>query len=106
MELAERQSEQRRAIELGIANQQLQARTQELEETIKNVQTLSGLIPICATCKKIRDDKGYWNRVEKYIQDHTDAKFTHGICPDCAVKLYGEYYDPNESKNKPSSDKA
>ena len=65
----------------------------ELQYALDNVKTLQGLIPICASCKKIRDDKGFWNQVEGYISQHTDAKFTHGICPDCAKKLYGDVYD-------------
>ncbi len=64
----------------------------DLQEALENIQTLKGLIPICASCKKIRDDKGYWNQMEKYISDHSDAKFSHGICPDCAKKLYPELY--------------
>jgi PAS domain S-box-containing protein len=60
----------------------------ELKQTIARVDTLGGLLPICANCKKIRDDKGYWNRLEAYIQDHSAAEFTHGICPECIEKLY------------------
>ncbi len=60
----------------------------ELKQTIARVDTLGGLLPICANCKKIRDDKGYWNRLEAYIQEHTEAEFTHGICPECIEKLY------------------
>ncbi|MBP8975574.1 MAG: response regulator, partial [Bacteroidetes bacterium] len=52
---------------------------------------LSGLIPICSVCKRIRNDKGYWDQIEAYIQTHSDAKFSHGICPDCAAKMYPEY---------------
>ena len=63
---------------------------QELRFALDNVKTLQGLIPICASCKKIRDDKGYWNQVEGYIMEHSDATFTHGVCPDCAKKLYEE----------------
>ncbi len=48
----------------------------------------SGLLPICANCKKIRDDRGYWNQIELYIREHTDADFSHGVCPDCARELY------------------
>jgi len=95
LELSERKSEQRRIEELKVAYHQLQNQTSELEEAMRNVRTLSGLIPMCASCKKIRDDKGYWNRVEKYIQDHTDAIFSHGICPECARKLYGQYFPPS-----------
>ena len=55
------------------------------------VNTLSGLLPIGASCKKIRDDKGYWNQIEMYIQGHSEAEFSHGICPDCARRLYPEF---------------
>ena len=60
----------------------------DLQEALASVKSLSGLLPICASCKKIRDDKGYWSQVESYIQKHSDATFTHGICPDCIKKLY------------------
>jgi hypothetical protein len=63
--------------------------TQTLREALSQVKTLSGLIPICASCKKIRDDKGYWNHLETFIQEHSGAEFSHGICPDCMKKLYG-----------------
>jgi hypothetical protein len=59
----------------------------QLEEAIANIRTLSGLVPICGWCKKIRDDQGYWIQVEAYLQSHTNAKFTHGICPDCAANV-------------------
>ena len=60
----------------------------DLQDALASVKSLSGLLPICASCKKIRDDKGYWSQVESYIQKHSDATFTHGICPDCIKKLY------------------
>ena len=63
----------------------------ELTEALAKVRTLSGLLPICSSCKKIRDDKGYWNRIESYIQDHSEAEFSHSICPECAKKLYPDY---------------
>lgn len=63
---------------------------QELQEALKNVRTLSGLLPICANCKKIRDDRGYWNKIEKYVAAHSQVQFTHGICPECAEILYPE----------------
>lgn len=69
------------------AEQERESLVNELKSALESVRTLSGLIPICAHCKKIRDDKGYWNQLEKYIVEHTDANLTHGICPDCA-KLY------------------
>ena len=63
----------------------------ELQHALAQVKTLSGMIPICASCKKIRDDKGYWNQIETYLREHSDAQFTHGICPECAKKLYGDF---------------
>ncbi|MEJ2587553.1 MAG: HAMP domain-containing protein [Deltaproteobacteria bacterium] len=62
----------------------------ELKDALSEVKKLSGLLPICANCKKIRDDKGYWNHVESYIKAHSEAEFSHGICPECAKKLYPE----------------
>ena len=67
---------------------ELRRETERLQEALANVRTLSGLIPICAHCKKIRDDKGYWNQLELYIQQNSDALFSHGLCPDCVQKLY------------------
>ena len=61
---------------------------QDLQDALANVKSLSGLLPICAGCKKIRDDKGYWSQVESYIQKHSEAKFSHGMCPDCIKKWY------------------
>jgi len=55
------------------------------------VKKLSGMLPICASCKKIRDDKGYWTQIEAYIRDHSEAEFSHGICPECMKKLYPEF---------------
>ena len=63
----------------------------ELQEALASIKTLKGLIPICASCKKIRDDQGYWNQLEAYISEHSDAEFSHGICPDCAVKMFPNY---------------
>jgi uncharacterized membrane protein (DUF485 family) len=62
----------------------------ELQKAIAEIKTLSGMLPICASCKKIRDDKGYWSRIETYISNHTDAVFTHGTCPECAEKAVKE----------------
>jgi PAS domain S-box-containing protein len=61
-----------------------------LQETLSALKTLGGLLPICSSCKKIRDDKGYWNQIELYIRERSDAEFSHGICPECAEELYGE----------------
>lgn len=60
----------------------------ELQKTISEVKILRRFLPVCASCKKIRDDEGYWTQIEEYIHAHTDAQFSHGICPDCAEKLY------------------
>lgn len=62
----------------------------DLQEAMEKIKTLRGLIPICAHCKKIRDDEGYWQQVEVYVRDHTEAQFSHGICPDCMRSLYPE----------------
>jgi PAS domain S-box-containing protein len=64
---------------------------QDLTEALKRVKALSGLLPICASCKKIRNDEGYWEQVETYIKSRSNAEFTHGICPDCVKALYPEY---------------
>jgi hypothetical protein len=61
---------------------------QDLQDALASVKSLSGLLPICASCKKIRDDQGYWSQVESYIQNTPMPPFTHGICPDCIKKLY------------------
>ncbi|MCL7486915.1 MAG: cache domain-containing protein [Desulfobulbaceae bacterium] len=66
-------------------------RTADLEEALSKVKLLSGFLPICASCKKIRDDKGYWNQIESYIRQHSEAEFSHSICPDCAEKLYPKF---------------
>lgn len=60
----------------------------ELQDALSKVKKLSGFLPICAACKRIRDDKGYWNQIESYIRDHSDIDFSHSICPECAQKLY------------------
>ncbi|MCI5125821.1 MAG: hypothetical protein D3925_15460 [Candidatus Electrothrix sp. AR5] len=70
----------------------VEQRTEKLQEAMSRVKILSGFLPICASCKKIRDDKGYWNQIELYIREHSEAEFSHGICPDCASKLYPELY--------------
>ncbi|MBI4776216.1 MAG: hypothetical protein HY788_18895 [Deltaproteobacteria bacterium] len=62
----------------------------ELEKAFAEIKQLRGIIPICSSCKKIRDDEGYWHMVEEYIQNHSDAQFSHGICPECFEKVYPE----------------
>jgi DNA-binding response OmpR family regulator len=60
----------------------------ELQQVLDQIKTLRGIVPICANCKKIRDDQGYWNQLEAYVRDHTEAEFSHAICPDCKKELY------------------
>ena len=60
----------------------------KIDKLNQEIKTLKGILPICSSCKNIRDDKGYWNQIESYIKDHSDADFTHSICPECAKKLY------------------
>jgi hypothetical protein len=70
----------------------------KLCEALSQVKLLSGFLPICASCKKIRDDKGYWNQIESYIKKHSEVEFSHSICPECAKKLYPDMFknDSNE----------
>ncbi len=103
-----------RSIRYAIERQKL---ITELEKSRKEIKTLQGLLPICAWCRNIRDDKGYWKSLETYIRENTDAAFTHGICPKCMKKVEGELYkelgkekpDFQEQKRKqdeqPSNDK-
>jgi len=70
----------------------------ELQGSLKKVKLLSGLLPICSSCKKIRDDKGYWNQIDSYVREHSEAEFSHSICPDCAKKLYPEYINDIDFK--------
>jgi C4-dicarboxylate-specific signal transduction histidine kinase len=78
----------RRTNELQAANTGLKEKNQDLEAAMKEIKTLSGLLPICMHCKKIRDDKGYWQQMETYIHEHSDAQFSHSICRECADKFY------------------
>ena len=68
----------------------LRQTNEKLMESAKQVRILSGFLPICANCKKIRDDQGYWKQLESYISEHSEAQFTHGLCDQCAIELYGE----------------
>ena len=72
----------------------------ELEKALSEIKVLRGILPICSNCKKIRDDKGYWQDVAVYIRDHSEADFSHGICPDCIQELYPEQYDMMESRRQ------
>jgi len=68
----------------------------KLQEALDKIKTLTGLIPMCASCKKIRDDKGYWNQLEEYLEKHSDASFSHGLCPEC----FKEYFNDDDKKKK------
>lgn len=70
----------------------VQKRTEELEQALSEVKQLSGMLPICSHCKKIRDDQGYWKQIEEYISKHSEAVFSHGVCPDCLKKYYSEVF--------------
>jgi CheY-like chemotaxis protein len=84
------------AIEVALykhkAEEERERLIRELEDALAEIKTLRGIIPICSSCKKIRDDEGYWHQVEVYIRDHSEAEFSHGICPECAKKLYPEIF--------------
>ncbi len=82
------------------AEQALAEEHARLQQALEEVKTLQGIVPICASCKKIRDDQGYWNSLEAYLARHTDATFTHGICPDCAQAFLREA----RSGRKPGSE--
>ncbi len=73
----------RKMLEVGLHKQ--------LEDALEQIKVLRGVLPICASCKRIRDRKGYWNQLEAYIKEHSEAEFSHGICPDCAKKLYPDF---------------
>jgi hypothetical protein len=79
--------------ELTATKSHLEASKQKLEEAIADVKQLSGMLPICASCKNIRNDRGYWEQLESYLKDHSSVVFSHGICPDCARKLYPDIYE-------------
>lgn len=82
----------RNHIELKNRRDALEQRTVELEKALAEIKTLQGILPICAACKKIRDDQGYWQQLEVYISGHSAAEFSHGICPACAKELYPTQY--------------
>jgi hypothetical protein len=87
-------------MQLNRLNSELQARNQELRAALAQVKTLSGLLPICSNCKKIRDDEGYWQQVEIYISDHSEAEFSHGLCPDCMQALYPDSYEKSVQRRQ------
>ena len=85
-----------RSILYAIERQQMETEREELllelKEALSQVKLLSGFLPICSSCKKIRNDKGYWQQIESYISEHSNAEFSHGLCEKCAKRLYPEFY--------------
>lgn len=90
----------RYAVERNRVERRLENLVVELEDALNKIKTLSGLLPICSHCKSIRDDGGYWNRLETYIASHSDAEFSHSLCPDCLRQHYPDMY---KRMNKESS---
>ena len=83
------------------AEMELQEKNLELLRAMKQIKTLRGIVPICMHCKKIRDDSGYWNQVEVYVRNHTEAEFSHGLCPDCTRTLYPDYVEEGDLREDP-----
>jgi hypothetical protein len=81
----------RRIEDYWTLSEEAQKNTAELQVALSSVRTLKGLLPICASCKQVRDDSGYWEEIESYIGSHSDAEFSHSICPDCAARLYPDF---------------
>lgn len=96
----------RNHLELKCRHDALELRTKELEQALAEIKVLKGILPICASCKKIRNDSGIWSQLETYISEHSDAEFSHGICPDCMKSLYPEQYARMEARrhNEPGGE--
>jgi len=73
----------------------------ELKKALAEVKVLSGLLPICSSCKKVRDDRGYWKQIESYIEERSTAQFSHSLCPECAEKLYPEIMRKLDTEEPP-----
>lgn len=88
------------AVEIAVARHEdmmeLRRVNEELKNALQQVKTLTGLLPICSHCKKVRDDTGYWQQVEDYVSGHADVEFSHGVCPDCVRKHYAEFADAED----------
>jgi len=84
---------QRRLMALRRGKELIARKNRELEGAMAEITQLKGILPICASCKKIRDDDGFWHQVETYLSSHSEAQFSHGLCPTCMEKLYGKYLD-------------
>jgi two-component system, response regulator PdtaR len=95
-------------IEMALYKHQMEQERQklisDLQAALAKVKVLSGLLPICASCKNIRDEEGYWHRVEEYVRDRSEADFSHSVCPQCAHRLYPEYFNKSESDQDPGTE--
>jgi len=94
----ETEKKEREAEIYRLKNVELSSMNDQLRNALADVKRLQGMLPICASCKKVRDDDGYWQQIESYISEHSDARITHGICPECMIKLYGK----NFTREQPS----
>jgi len=83
---------------MEVEQQRLEGERAALQEALSKVRQLSGMLPICASCKKVRDDQGYWTQIELYVRDHSEAEFSHGLCPDCGEHLYPGVYRKGPGK--------
>lgn len=90
--------------EMAAMNRELNRKNRALQEAKEQIKTLSGIIPICMYCKEIRDDKGYWNQLEKFISEHSEAQFSHGICDKCMSEKFGEKMAKTVSKKQADRD--
>ena len=99
--------ELRARIDVGIRvislQSQLEDKVKELSDALSHIKTLRGIVPICSNCKKIRDDQGYWNQVDAYICKHSEAEFSHGICPECLHALYPDNADQMDADGEGES---
>jgi DNA-binding response OmpR family regulator len=86
--------------ELERKNRDLERLLAENRKALSEIKTLRGILPICSSCKKIRDDEGYWTQIETYIQTHSQAEFSHGLCLDCVKKIYPQYADTLRTSSK------
>lgn len=86
----------RYSLERKRLEQEKESLIEELKTALAKVKALSGMLPICASCKKVRDDAGYWHQIESYISEHSETEFSHGVCPDCLMKLYPQYMKKTE----------
>ena len=84
---------------IAVQLKEIRTKNEELEQRLREIKTLRGLIPICASCKKVRDDSGYWESIESYVSERSAAEFSHSVCPDCAAELYPSFMGRQQSKD-------